>query len=119
MKPLNLLVWLIALVRSFQSKNSALKKAVFSNVYQSLVNMGIPASVAAVIGELVTGVVMLFVGLFMLDAVYGAIGITNESPFYTVSTSLLTTTGTIFSVLGVVIIIIALATGIGALKNMF
>lgn len=81
--------------------------------------MGVPASVAAVIGELVTGVVMLFVGLFMIDAVNTATTINNTSVFYGISTALISTTGTIFSVLGLVIIVIALATAIGSLKNMF
>ena len=95
-----------------------LRALLFAQVYSFLTNAKLPGSVAAVIGELVVGVVMLFVGLFMLDAVYTATALTNTSTFYSISTSLVTTTGTIFSVLGLVIIVIALATAIGSLKNM-
>lgn len=81
-----------------------------------LIAMG---SVATVIAELVTGIVMMFVGLFMVDAVSAATDIENTSAFYDISTALVTTTGTIFSVLGLVIIVVALATAIGSLKQMF
>lgn len=108
-----------ALIDSLSNKVSASREACFSAIYSNLVSVGVPASVAAVIGELVTGVVMLFVGLFMIDAVYTATAITNTSTFYGISTALVTTTGTIFTVLGLVIIVIALATAIGSLKNMF
>jgi len=91
----------------------------FSAIYSNLVSTGVPASVAAVIAELVTGVVMLFVGLFMIDAVFTATAINSSSTFYGISTALVTTTGTIFSVLGLVIIVIALATAVGSLKAMF
>ena len=120
MEALNFIkAWLVSVVSSFQKKNAAWSADFRASVVSYAMQCGLKASVAAVIGELVTGVVMMFVGLFMLDSVYGAIGITNVSPFYGISVQLLATTGTIFSVLGVVIIIIALATGIGALKNMF
>lgn len=79
---------------------------------------GVSAGIAAIIAELVVGVVMLFVGLFMLDAVYTAIALENTSVFWGVSTQLVTTTGTVFSVLGLVIIVVALATAVGSLKNM-
>lgn len=94
----------------------------FRNFLMSLVLglKGVPASVAAVIGELVTGVVMLFVGLFMLDAVYTATALNETtSVFWNISVSLVSTTGTIFTVLGLVIIVVALATAIGSLKAMF
>lgn len=95
------------------------RQRLLGNIYSYLVGMGVPASVAAVIGELVSGVVMLFVGLFMIDAVNTATALNNTSVFYGISTQLVTTTGTIFTVLGLVIIVIALATAIGSLKNMF
>ena len=95
-----------------------LRALLFAQVYSFLTKAKLPGSVAQVIGELVVGVVMLFVGLFMLDAVYTATAINNSSVFYGISTALVTTTGTIFSVLGLVIIVIALATAIGSLKNM-
>lgn len=85
-----------------------------------LMAMGLPGSVATVIGELVTGVVMLFVGLFMVDIVNTATALNaSTSDFVTVHANLITTTGTIFTVLGLVIIVVALATAIGSLRNMF
>jgi hypothetical protein len=74
-------------------------------------------TVATVIAELVVGVVMLFVGLFMLDAVYTATALNNSSVFYGISTALISTTGTIFSVLGLVIIVIALGTAINSIMG--
>ena len=107
------------LLCSLTQKVRATRESAFSAVYGNLVAMGLPASVAAVIAELVTGVVMLFVGLFMIDAVNTATALNNTSTFFSIQTSLITTTGTIFSVLGLVIIVIALATAVGSLKNMF
>ena len=107
------------LLSSFAERLQQTREQVFSAVYSNLVEMGVPASVATVIAELVVGVVMLFVGLFMIDAVYNATALNNTSTFYSLSTSLVTTTGTIFSVLGLVIIVIALATAVGSLKSMF
>jgi len=88
--------------------------------------------VAGVIGGLIVGMVMLFVGLFMVDAVQNATALITKnltpescwipynctlSNFASVSDNLITTTGTVFSVLGVVIIIIALASAIQSLKG--
>ena len=81
--------------------------------------MGLHGTVGAVIAELVVGVVMLFLGLFMIDAVHTATLINNTSVFYGISSALVTTTGTIFSVLGLVIIVVALATAVSTLKTMF
>lgn len=103
----------------FQRSARATQSTVFSAIYTSMIKFGVPASVAAVIGELVTGIVMMFVGLFMIDAVNKATALNTSSVFVGIQTSLVTTTGTIFSVLGLVIIVIALATAIGSLKNMF
>jgi hypothetical protein len=108
-----------SLISGLTNKFSVAREACFSEVYSALCSAGVPASVAAVIGELVTGVVMLFVGLFMIDAVHTATALNNTSVFYGISTALISTTGTIFTVLGLVIIVIALATAIGSLKNMF
>ena len=94
------------------------KEAVKAQVFDELVGMGVPASVASIVAELVVGVVMLFVGLFMIDAVSTATAINSSSAFYSTQTALISTTGTIFSVLGLVIIVIALATAIGSLKSM-
>lgn len=107
------------LLSSFAQRLHETRETAFSAVYSNLVSIGVPASVATVIAELVVGVVMLFVGLFMIDAVHTATLINNTSVFYGVSTALVTTTGTIFSVLGLVIIVIALATAVGSLKSMF
>lgn len=74
-------------------------------------------SVAGVIGGLVTGLVMLFVGLFMINAVYNATALGSGSVFAGVSTNLVTLSGTVFSVMGLVIIIVALATAIGSLQT--
>ena len=110
-----------ALVRAVQSAIKEIRSTADEKkalVTQYLISLGVPGSVAAVIAELVVGVVMLFVGLFMIDAVFTATAINNTSTFYGISTALVTTTGTIFSVLGLVIIVIALATAIGSLKAM-
>jgi len=77
----------------------------------------VPGSVSTIIGELVVGVVMLFVGLFMIDIVNTATDIGQDSVFAGVHTQLITTTGTIFTVLGLVIIVIALATAIRSLQS--
>lgn len=77
----------------------------------------IKGSVGAVIGELVVGTVMLFIGLFMLSSVQTATNLTNESVFYAIQTSLITTTSTIFSVLGLVIIVVALGTAIRSIQS--
>ncbi len=73
--------------------------------------------VAQVIGGLVVGIVMLYVGLFMIDTVSNATALPADSSFISIQTSLITTTGTIFSVLGLVIIIVALATAIQSLRG--
>lgn len=73
--------------------------------------------VANVIGGLIVGVVVLFVGLFMIDTVSTATNLSATSNFLTTQTSLISTTGTIFTVLGLVIIVIALATAINSLRG--
>lgn len=75
-------------------------------------------SVAGVIGALVVGLVMMFVGLFMVNAVYNATAINvSTSPFGATQTNLVTLSGTVFSVFGLVLIIVALATAIGSLRG--
>ena len=74
-------------------------------------------SLAGVIGGLVVGIVMLFVGLFMISAVYNATALLNTSPFYTLQTTLITLTGTIFGVIGLVIIVVALSVAIKSMMN--
>lgn len=106
-----------ALISGLLNRAKSMHGTTFSAVFSNLRALGVPASVALVIGELVTGVVMLFVGLFMLDAVYTATALNASSVFYALSTQLVTTTGTIFSVLGLVIIVVALGTAISTLRN--
>jgi len=72
--------------------------------------------IAQVIGGLVVGIVMLFVGLFMIDAVSNATNLSTGN-FAGVQNSLISTTGTIFNVLGLVIIIVALGTAIQSLRG--
>ena len=74
-------------------------------------------SIAGTIGALVVGVVMLFVGLFMINAVSNATALPPNSTFAATQTQLVSTTGTIFSVMGLVIIIVALATAINSLRS--
>lgn len=73
--------------------------------------------VAAVVMELVMGLVMLFVGLFMIAEVSSATAINNTSDFYATYTSTITTVSTVFSVAGLVLIIIALATAVRTLRG--
>jgi len=73
--------------------------------------------VATVIGGLVVGLVLLFVGLFMIDTVDNATALASGSSFTTTRSDLINTTGTVFTVLGLVIIIVALATAIGSLRK--
>lgn len=75
-------------------------------------------TVASVIGGLIVGIVMLFVGLFMIDAVDTATNLSATSSFLTTRNNLISTTGTIFTVLGLVIIVVALATAINSLRQM-
>lgn len=90
------------------------------------------AQVAQVVGGLITGVVMLFIGLFMVDIVSNVTALQTVngsssgcwapanctlSVFANVETNLITTTSTIFTVLGLVIIVIALAAAIGSLRG--
>lgn len=104
-----------SLVQNSKLTKDQLRAAVTHN----LIHMGLPASVAAVIGELVTGLVMMFVGLFMVDAVFAAIALNNTSVFWGTSVALVSLTATVFSVFGLLIIVVALATAIGSLKSMF
>ena len=74
-------------------------------------------SLAGVIGGLVVGVVMLFVGLFMISAVYNATALASGNPFYSLQSTLITLTGTIFGVIGLVIIVVALSVAIKSMMN--
>lgn len=85
-------------------------------VIQNLIGRS-KAQISSVIAGLVVGVVVLFVGLFMISAVSDATALNSTNQFYSVQTGLVTTTGTIFSVLGLVIIVVALATAIQSLRG--
>ena len=102
-----------------QLKPEAIKEAVFTRVYSTAITIGLKANTAMVIGELVVGVVMLFVGLFMISIVATAAAINNSSAFYATYRALVVTTGTIFTVLGLVIIVVALSVAIQSLKTSF
>jgi len=88
--------------------------------------------IAQAMGGLIVGVVMLFVGLFMVDAISNATGFITKnltpascwipdnctpSAFASTQTNLIATTGTVFNVLGLVIIIISLAVAIQSLRS--
>ncbi len=73
---------------------------------------------AGVIGGLIVGVVMMFVGLFMISAVYNATALNvTTSPFATVQAQLVALTGTIFGVIGLVIIVVALSVAIKSMMG--
>lgn len=72
---------------------------------------------AAGIGVLVVGVVILFVGLFMVAEVADVTAINSDSDFYGTYTSSVTTTGTIFSIVGIVLIVAGLAMAIRLLMG--
>ena len=74
-------------------------------------------SVAAVVGSLIVGIVFLYIGLFMVDTVSNATALTNTSTFWTVQTNLITQTSTIFTVMGLVLIVVALAAAIQSLRR--
>lgn len=79
--------------------------------------LGFSRGQAEAISGIIIGAVMLFIGLFMISAVSDATAINNTSDFADTKTSLIATMGTIFSVLGLVLIVVALALAIGALKG--
>ena len=79
--------------------------------------LGFSRGQAEALGGIIIGMVMLFIGLFMISAVSDATSIDNTSDFASTKSSLISTVGTIFSVLGLVLIVIALALAIGALKS--
>lgn len=67
--------------------------------------------------SIVTAIVALFIGLFMIEKVSSVTGINNTSAFYNVFTSLTTSTGTIYDVLTLVIIVVSLGVAIGVLQR--
>ena len=79
--------------------------------------LGFSRGQAEAISGIIIGGVMLFIGLFMISAVSDATSINNTSSFYSVQNGLISTMGTVFSVLGLVLIVVALAVAIGALRG--
>jgi len=65
----------------------------------------------------VIAIVSLFIGLYMISKVSNVANIDNTSDFYTVYQSLTTNTGTIFDVMILVIIIVALGVAIAVLRG--
>ena len=73
--------------------------------------------ITAAIGSLVTGIVLLFIGLFMVDLVDQATNLSAGSSFLGVRTSLINTASNVFSAMGIALIVVALALAIQALRN--
>jgi hypothetical protein len=90
-------------------------KVFFASMFASMKT--VPGGIVAVISELIVGIVMMFVGIFMIAMVALAIALNNTSVFWSTYQGLISTTGTVFSVLGLLIIVVALATAIGSLKS--
>jgi hypothetical protein len=67
--------------------------------------------------SVVVALVSLFIGLYMIAKVSGVAAINNTSDFYTTFTNLVTSTGTIFDVMILVIIITALGVGLWVLRG--
>ena len=66
---------------------------------------------------LVVAVVALFIGLYMISQVSEVASIDNTSDFYTTYQSLSTKTGTIYDVMILVIIVVALGVAIAVLRG--
>ncbi len=65
----------------------------------------------------ITALVAMFIGLYMIVKVSVITAIENTSDFYTTYTSLASNTGTVFDVLILVVIVVALGVAIGVLKG--
>ena len=66
---------------------------------------------------IVTAVVALFIGLYMISKVSSVASIDNTSDFYNTFSSLVTNTGTIYDVIVLVLIVVALGIAIAVLKG--
>jgi hypothetical protein len=73
--------------------------------------------VSGLVMDVIIVVVLLFIGLFMITQVSGITAINNTSAFYTTYTNLITNTGTIYQVLILVVIVIALGVAIMFLRG--
>ena len=74
-------------------------------------------SLSSVALGVVVALVSLFIGLYMISKVSDIASISNTSDFYTTFTSLVTNTGTIFDVMVLVIIVVALGIAIGSIRG--
>lgn len=72
---------------------------------------------SAVAMAVITTIVSLFIGLYMVSQVSDVASIENTSDFYAIYTSLTTDTATIFDVLILVVIVVVLGIAIGSLRN--
>ena len=77
----------------------------------------VKANVVAMIGILVTGIVFLFVGIYMMSQVANVTAISNTSDFYATYTQTVTTASTVFNVAGLVLIVVALSYALASLRN--
>jgi hypothetical protein len=76
-------------------------------------------NVGQAMAALVLGVVVLFVGLFVISIVATAAAVNNTSTFWSVYTGLVSTTGTIFTVAGLALIVAGLGLAIRELMAAF
>jgi len=74
-------------------------------------------SLSSVALGIIVALVSLFIGLYMISKVSAIAAIDNTSDFYTTFTSLVTNTGTIFDVMVLVIIVVALGIAIGSIRG--
>jgi len=67
--------------------------------------------------SIVVAIVALFIGLFMISKVSTITAINSTNDFYSTYSSLITNTGTIYDVLILVIIVVALGVAIAVLRG--
>ena len=66
---------------------------------------------------MVVSIVALFIGLYMISKVSDVTAINSSSDFYSTYTTLITNTGTVYDVLILVIIVVALGVAIAVLRG--
>jgi hypothetical protein len=76
-------------------------------------------NVGQAMAALVLGVVVLFVGLFVISIVATATTINSSNTFYSAYTGLVATTGTVFTVSGLALIVAGLGLAIRELMAAF
>jgi len=97
-------------------ENSLLKRFM-AFVVSGLKDFGKRAQMAGVALGSVIAIVALFIGLFMISKVSDITALNNTSSFYTTYTKLITSTGTVYDVITLVIIIFALGIAIAVLRG--